>query len=80
MTDKTIHIHAFLEQINDCCINIGIDVDDYEYDDYYDDGTNVGYGKTGKFKEDSKAGYRINSDIFLLYKHPSSSDEYVGLF
>ena len=33
MTDKTIHIHAFLEQINDCCINIGIDVDDYEYDD-----------------------------------------------
>lgn len=33
MTDKTIHIHAVLEQINDCCINIGIDVDDYEYDD-----------------------------------------------
>lgn len=33
MTDKTIHIHAFLEQINDCVINIGIDVDDYEYDD-----------------------------------------------
>ena len=33
MTDKTIHIHAFLEQISDCCINIGIDVDDYEYDD-----------------------------------------------
>ena len=33
MTDKTIHIHAFLELISDCCINIGIDVDDYEYDE-----------------------------------------------
>jgi RHS repeat-associated protein len=26
---------------------------------FYDDGTNVGYGETGKFKEDSKTGYRI---------------------
>ena len=25
---------------------------------FYDDGTNVGYGKSGKFKEDSKSGYR----------------------
>ena len=33
MNDKNIHIHAVLKQICDCCINIGIDVNDYEYDD-----------------------------------------------